>query len=692
MSAVSAPCASSSESGSSRNVQARDLVSLRDIGGMADTEPPFSISPDGRKVALTVRQGDADRNVYCTTLYIIDIRSRKIDLELPIDGEPILGTFDRPPVADFGTGAIETIIPRWSPDGERLALLLRREGRTQVWMLPSAGGTLALLSRSTEDVRGFRWSETGAQIIFTVRTPPHQTQEGLQGYRYDDRWLPNWGPAPRPPATPFQTFAIGVEGRHDVLPIEAERIAAEPRRQRASTGAEAWIGSKDPRFVNSATTIVIRRNDGTEMTCADAICSDVEQIWFGDNGSTLFFLSRAGWARSLTKIYSWPVTRAQPRLLYQTRDLISGCASSRTDIICAAESAAVPRRLITIGKATGDRTLLFDPNPQWHSLKVGSVRHLEDRNQYGLPYFAELVLPPGTGERPKLPLVIVGYYARGFLRGGVGDSYPIFPLASAGYAVLVYNRPVYYGLAQPVKTTEESTRIGVTNWMDKRSVSSAILTTVDRLVREEIVDPKRIGITGFSDGADKARYMLVHSPIFAAAAISSCCDDPVSLRAMLGPLLTKSALAMGYPGFDYGNVERTKEYSLAANAHRIRSPLLIQTSDREYLYALESEQALRANGKPVALYVFPDEYHIFWQPAHRLAAYDRSIAWFNFWMLDKSSGPASMITDIGSWRSLQEASTSLKIGTNEAAGLVPSRNGTNSQRQPVPRFAESPSP
>src|SRR3546814_4728512 len=55
-------------------------------------------------------------------------------------------------------------------------------------------------------------------------------------------------------------------------------------------------------------------------------------------------------------------------------------------------------------------------------------------------------------------------------------------------------------------------------------------------------------------------------------------------------------------------------------------------ADEELRMALEAFTALREVGRPADLYVFPDEHHIKWQPAHRLAAYRRGIDWFRYWL------------------------------------------------------------
>jgi hypothetical protein len=72
--------------------------------------------------------------------------------------------------------------------------------------------------------------------------------------------------------------------------------------------------------------------------------------------------------------------------------------------------------------------------------------------------------------------------------------------------------------------------------------------------------------------------------------------------------------------------------SLRQNLDRIKTPILLQLSDDEYQFALEDFVSLREAGKPVEMVIFPDERHIKWQPSHRLAAYDRAVDWFAFWL------------------------------------------------------------
>lgn len=66
---------------------------------------------------------------------------------------------------------------------------------------------------------------------------------------------------------------------------------------------------------------------------------------------------------------------------------------------------------------------------------------MEFQSPSGVASYGYLALPPGYSPGTRLPLVIVTYRCAGFLRGGVGDEYPVFPFAAQGFAVLCFSVP-----------------------------------------------------------------------------------------------------------------------------------------------------------------------------------------------------------------------------------------------------------
>jgi dipeptidyl aminopeptidase/acylaminoacyl peptidase len=59
----------------------------------------------------------------------------------------------------------------------------------------------------------------------------------------------------------------------------------------------------------------------------------------------------------------------------------------------------------------------------------------------------------------------------------------------------------------------------------------------------------------------------------------------------------------------------------------------MQLPEQEYRYNLELFGRLSASKTPVEMYIYPGEPHIKFQPRHKLAVYERNLAWFERWLL-----------------------------------------------------------
>jgi dipeptidyl aminopeptidase/acylaminoacyl peptidase len=116
---------------------------------------------------------------------------------------------------------------------------------------------------------------------------------------------------------------------------------------------------------------------------------------------------------------------------------------------------------------------------------------------------------------------------------------------------------------------------------------------------------------------------------------------------------------MGYPPATANNRAFWRETSLALNAARIDTPLLLQLADNEFRLALEAFGALREQGKPVEMYVFPDEYHVKWQPEHRRAVYERNLDWFSFWLQQQEDSDPAKAAQYARWRALRSPARNL---------------------------------
>ena len=240
------------------------------------------------------------------------------------------------------------------------------------------------------------------------------------------------------------------------------------------------------------------------------------------------------------------------------------------------------------------------------------------------------MLPVRYRPGQRYPLIVVQYVTRGFLRGGTGDEYPIQVFANNGFAVLSIERPRSPAIAPNARSYTDLDKADLAGFLDKRNVLSAIERGVRNLVDAGIVDERRVGITGLSDGASTVQYAGVHSKMFAAAVMSNCCAEPTQL-ALLGPAAAKLFREVGWPDLTSEAPSFWSNISWVVNARRIPFPVLLQMADSEYRSGLAAFTALREADVAIEMRVFPNETHFKWQPIHRLSIYTRNLNWFSFW-------------------------------------------------------------
>lgn len=128
-----------------------------------------AISPDGGLIAYTLwipREAEAEPGPAYTELHLVSTAS----------GE------SRP----YVTGKVNVRSPRFSPDGEHIAFLMRRgeEAKTQVWAMPVHGGEALPVTKSKTSIGAFRWHPAGERIAYIAASPPSEREKKLDEAGY----------------------------------------------------------------------------------------------------------------------------------------------------------------------------------------------------------------------------------------------------------------------------------------------------------------------------------------------------------------------------------------------------------------------------------------------------------------------------------------------------------------------------
>ncbi|MDF0544992.1 Atxe2 family lasso peptide isopeptidase [Sphingobium sp. H39-3-25] len=652
-------------------VTAEILATLRDIGpSYPDRRRElFTISPDKRYAAFQIHRADPARNAYCVGLMMVGLSPGSETRLLDVGGELILDATANYGWAEFPLGAPATVTPRWAPNGKWIAYLKRVNGTTQVWRVDVQGGYAVQVTHAPVDVDDFRITPDGRSIIYAARPALAEKRaaierESLSGWHYDDRAFPARGARPQTPASDRQYMTVELDrgASHLASPSEAALVApiAGVLASRIAysshpDGSEAWAERERLPVFPPNYRLVINRGKQA-LTCQFSACQlDMSaSLWWSDDGKVLRFSRREGWAQSLTAIYEWRPGRGAPRPVLLTSDELFGCQPVAADLVCLRERSREPRHFVRYGFGKKKEVRLYDPNPEFSSRHLGRVERLNWRNEMNVPFYGDIVYPLDYEAGRRFPLIVVQYRTRGFLRGGIGDEFPIQSFAGRGYFVLVVDNLNHLGVIAPQKSAEAWTTSFNKNFNGRRNILSAVEAAVGSLIDKGLVDSARIGITGLSDGSTTVQFAAINSTLFSAASVGDCCWEP-GQDVTLGPTISQGYHERGWPRLVDHRPDFWSSISWAEQPARVRMPVLIQAADNEYLSALASVTALKQVGTPVDLFIFPNENHVKSEPAHRLALYRRNIAWFDFWLKDIVPEDRMFMDEATRWQRMREA-------------------------------------
>ncbi len=127
---------------------------VRDLAKMDRYSSP-TLSPNGRKLVFAKRVVDFDANKASTSLWIEDLFAR-----------------DAAPPVRFTPDGWNVNSPAFSPDGTTVYFLSAKNGSSQLYALPVAGGAPKQLTAFAMDVDGYKLSPDGKQVALVFSTFP----------------------------------------------------------------------------------------------------------------------------------------------------------------------------------------------------------------------------------------------------------------------------------------------------------------------------------------------------------------------------------------------------------------------------------------------------------------------------------------------------------------------------------------
>jgi dipeptidyl aminopeptidase/acylaminoacyl peptidase len=576
-----------------------------------------ALSPDGKRIAfIWDREGNSD-------LWL-----------MPADGSrwPVRLTFDRPARPYWADAQ-----PHWSPDGETLTYVARRE----IWLVPAGGGRARTLTDYGHEAAGPIFSPDGTRVYFI-------SKRGIFGNQCATTPAGDWPVALTRFEADVSDLRPSPEGLnvafvyHPQDDLDRSEICVVPARSgeaRHLTGAPR-VWDLQPRWARDGTRLafISNRSGWRELYLLDPTSGETTRLtdgqadvqgfeWSPDGkhiayvvdhdgaGDLALLTLEGGEMRSLRAAAGWhSFPQWSPDGKWLTVDF---------------ESPQSPPGIWRVDVASGAAESLTDslpPTLQAASLQAPQFVRYPSTGGASIPAF--LFRPASASPARPCPAIV---YPHGGPTSEYALQWDILAqwLVAKGYAVL---SPNYRG-STGYGTAYQHALHGQWGIVDTEDM----LAAGDYLRGMDWVDGERMGILGFSYGSYLALLALARDPAPSArfkcgVCVYGDCDILTSWaqgdrigredleRQMAHPSRNRAGYRAGSPVYDVG---------------KIRYPLLIFHGDQdERVHPLQSEQlveALKHCDKTFEYYVYEGEGHGFLQERnllHFYATLQRFLDWY----------------------------------------------------------------
>lgn len=648
---------------STETVTPRMLVEMTDISGVA-------LSPDETRVVFRLEKASVERNTYDSDWYVMAVDNSVAPLRVADGGPPLrLG------------GVSEVGAPQWSADSQWIYFQAVLDGGIQIWRASRDGRTTQQITRDAADVERFRLEADLSSLIYEVGATREEIavaeqQEYDSGILFDETTdgLRNLfrnqliGSRLSTSRTIAQSGLLADHPKaYRVLALDTGAVSPATDAQIASItslspteGVSHQAASLDGSLVGRLTAgsegselRIVSTADGSSRVCEPCRSMKIDGFaWRGPD--EVVFAARVpgrGFAQSL---YAWNIGGDRTKLIAESDGLLNGgnrfgagspCAVGTQYAFCVAASADAPPRLDRIDLETGNRLAVFDPNARLaqdtHS--VATVEFLSWQDTSGRTFTGHLFMPKNyrTGER--LPLFITYYICPGYLRGGFGEEWPLITMASSGIASLCINQ-----------NKDGESDLSTVNGYD--TGLAGIEAVINQLDGRGIIDRTRVGMGGLSFGGEVAAWVAGKTDLLAAVSVANPQASPY-LYWSTALLTGRSESLRKFWGL--GSPDETpdewRRISPVFYAERITAPFLMQLAEGEYRANVELHARLVELNHPVEMRVFPNAAHWKYEPRQKLAAYERNLDWFRFWLQGYEDLDPRKAEQYRHWREMRAA-------------------------------------
>lgn len=494
--------------------------------------------------------------------------------------------------------------PRWSPDGRWILFQSGRRGVNSLLVVSADGNTTSFLTSAKDEAEDGRWSPDGDEIVYVTREKEYFSGR-INLLKFDAH-------SGQPIGEPVVLYTAPVD-RGGGWAIRGVVWSPDGKTLATVLQNSGW----DHLYLLSP-------KGGEPKQITDGSFEDQDPQWSPDGKSLSFLSSRGlleannlwvipasgGEAHQVTK-FDTPGINANPQWAPDSKSIYFNHQSpvETSDLLVQdLRSSEAPKYLTHTTPKNFSAAAQIPERVTWTSKDGKEIAGL-------------LFTPRGAKPGAKLPAVV-------WVHGGPegqddfrADEWAQY-LAQAGYVVLEpnYRGSSGYGEAFRNLNVEDSNGAEVDD----------VAAGAQYIVTRGLADPSRLAIGGGSHGGTMTAYMVVHYPDLFAAAIElyGVVDRKLFVERTNPPSAVRWMMKMG--GSPTEKPEVYRKANVLLQVEKVKTPLLVMHGENDpQVPPADSAlfvKALREHHKTVFYFTYPGELHGFAQPAHRLDAWEKQLA------------------------------------------------------------------
>ena len=574
----------------------------------------------------------------------------------------------------------------FSPEGAWLVYRSGDSGQEQLYRLPVsdlAGADPQQLTAGEAGVEGWEWNSDGGTIYFTrpesfdeddkrrrdegftvdvrngvtplsslwsvdVATANERRLTDDSAYSVesfvvsdDDRWISFTGGS----TERYERNITGARLYADQYLMELATGDVERLTNNYEVGESATQFSPDGRWIAFSAADDLERYSMTERRIYIRAVEDrggafrklgssfdqsVRLGFWSEDSKTIYF--NAG-VKVTTQLHALDIERDRVRQITEERAALSVNRDEDTGVILINYSdPRTPPTLFTVASVdeVDDRsrwTQLVDLNPQLADVALGEEVEVSWTSTDGRTVGGVLVYPVGYQDGTRYPLIVAihgGPAGADVLRFNGGYSAQVY--AGAGYAVLKpnYRGSTNYGNAHRTDIVGDYFTLGYDD----------IMTGVDHLIAEGIVDEERMGALGWSAGGHWSNWILTHTDRFKAISSGAGTMNWISMYAQ-SDVQRNRQFYVG-DGFLYEDFDTYFDQSPLKYMMNAKTPTMIHVVEGDPRVpspqSVELHMGLKKLNVPTELFMYPGSSHGIPDPRNRLVKAVSEMAWMDHYV------------------------------------------------------------